>query len=176
MHGWYAEGLSADVYKTCRNFDFADLPHSMQISYLGDGMSVNCVSNWFLYIVTHIVRKESVQAFMPGLLKSIAKPPEMAEPVEPKSVITVEEDSQEPCFVWFAVHRAGAERPRPSLLHKAMPFMFIYCSTRHTDVRSQGFAPLVVLQEWFDAYAPSFPKSGRRSYGRGCEPYGGCPW
>ena len=58
LHGFYQPGLSHDKYKDCSNFDISTCPLSVSQSLLGDGMSVHCVSAWFTYLVSHMMRLE----------------------------------------------------------------------------------------------------------------------
>ena len=64
LHGFFTPGMSFGKYADCVSYDISKQPLAVQQSLLGDGMSVHCVVAWFTYLVSHMIRIESVAQYL----------------------------------------------------------------------------------------------------------------
>jgi len=67
MHGWPSLECSPQKYKDVLNFNLSAAPLSVQSKLLGDGMSLNIAQAWLLYVMSHSVRRDLVEAMSPPL-------------------------------------------------------------------------------------------------------------
>jgi hypothetical protein len=67
-HGWPSPSIEScpDRYKGLCNYDLSSASLNHQAALLGDGMSLNAVEAWLIYIFAHTVRREAVMCMVPS--------------------------------------------------------------------------------------------------------------
>jgi hypothetical protein len=63
-YGWptIATCPRMEKYRNVLNYEFSKGSHCRQTKLLGDGMSLNMVQAWYLYIFSHCVRRDYIEA------------------------------------------------------------------------------------------------------------------
>ena len=85
-HGWPTVEFVPPEYKECLNYDLSDYGLSHQQRLIGDGMSLNCVQAFALYVFSHSVRKDTLDRYIPRPLTCKVFPCEDQEDDPPVSL------------------------------------------------------------------------------------------
>jgi hypothetical protein len=85
-HGWPTLEFVPKEYKECLNYDLSDYGLSHQQRLVGDGMSLNCVQAFALYVFSHSVRKDTLDRYIPRPLSCKVFPCEDQEDDPPVSL------------------------------------------------------------------------------------------
>ena len=74
-HGWPTLDLTQNHVRRTLNYSLSDLPLSAQIRMVGDGMTLNVVQAWLLYLFSHTLRRSELEKIAPQLSYSEVKAP-----------------------------------------------------------------------------------------------------